>query len=322
MVAAVALRRVEPGPDRRPLLPLLALADEATDQVEAALDEGWLYVLTEDGVDVGAVQVVPHDRWSAELRLVAVDPVHHGRGLGQRMVKGVLEELASLGWHRVVVGTSNAGVGQIAFYQKCGFRLLRIDRDYFDEARGYDGTATENGIVHRDLVWFDQILDPPTEEAASATELLDDWSATMRRAADEFGRPIFGLAGPLAEEGVLNGHGGVPCEQVTLLYRSGGARIEVTTGRKPLGGTDRMVTDLLFRSSSSPPSLPWTLTLSERLVTIPVAGTTTQFRVMESSTGQWLAAGGLGKRHLLIHGTTGVSVDDLALTPVSIDLDG
>jgi RimJ/RimL family protein N-acetyltransferase len=71
--------------------------------------------------------------------------------------------LASLGWHRVVVGTSNAGVGQIAFYQKCGFRLLRIDRDHFDEARGYDGTATENGIVHRDLVWFDQILGPPAD---------------------------------------------------------------------------------------------------------------------------------------------------------------
>jgi hypothetical protein len=31
---------------------------------------------------------------------------------------------------RVIVGTSNAGIGQIAFYQKASFRLWRIERDY------------------------------------------------------------------------------------------------------------------------------------------------------------------------------------------------
>lgn len=54
--------------------------------------------------------------------------------------------------------TSNAGISEIAYYQKCGFRLLSVERDDFDAARGYAGTEMENGIVHRDLVWFDQSL--------------------------------------------------------------------------------------------------------------------------------------------------------------------
>ena len=57
-----------------------------------------------------------------------------------------------------MVGTSNAGIGQIAFYQKAGFRLWRIERDYFTPEKGYDPGERENGLSHRDMVWFDQTL--------------------------------------------------------------------------------------------------------------------------------------------------------------------
>ena len=156
------LRSIEPGSARSAHLPLLLLADDAEDHVRRHLDDGELFVLEDAaGAAVGAVQAVPlgADGRAVELTLVAVAADRQGSGVGKVLVAMVLDRLRASGrFDRVLVGTSNAGIGQIAFYQKCGFRLLRIERDHFDAARGYDGTETENGIVHRDLVWFDQPL--------------------------------------------------------------------------------------------------------------------------------------------------------------------
>ena len=149
------------GDGRVALLPLLYLADSAEEHVRAHLDEGEVFGLLHDGAIIGAVQCVPRDgepEGTVELTLVAVAEVHQGRGAGKEMIALVLEELRRAGFTRAMVGTSNAGIGEIAYYQKCGFRLLSIERDHFDAARGYDGTEMENGIVHRDLVWFDRSL--------------------------------------------------------------------------------------------------------------------------------------------------------------------
>jgi hypothetical protein len=70
----------------------------------------------------------------------------------------VLDDLRGRGVRRVVVGTSSSGVGQLAYYQKAGFRLLSVERDFFSPARGYPEGLTENGIPLRDMVWMDQDL--------------------------------------------------------------------------------------------------------------------------------------------------------------------
>ena len=59
---------------------------------------------------------------------------------------------------RVVLGTGTAGIGQLAFYQKAGFRFWRIERDFFTPERGYPEGLEENGIPLRDMVWLDQEL--------------------------------------------------------------------------------------------------------------------------------------------------------------------
>jgi ribosomal protein S18 acetylase RimI-like enzyme len=92
------------------------------------------------------------------LRAVAIDEQYHRRGLGRQMLDRVLDDLRQRGIKRAVVGTSNAGIGEIAFYQKAGFRLWRIERDVFTAERGYDPEARLNGLPHRDMVWFEQEL--------------------------------------------------------------------------------------------------------------------------------------------------------------------
>ncbi len=141
-------------------MPLLLLADESM-PLRRYLNDGDLYVLRNAGDEpVGVTLVIPNgdEPSTFELRAVAIAEAHHNRGYGQRMLAGVLADLRAQGGRRVTVGTSNAGIGQIAFYQKAGFRLWRIERDYFTPEKGYDPDEQENGLTHRDMVWFDQEL--------------------------------------------------------------------------------------------------------------------------------------------------------------------
>ena len=86
---------------------------------------------TADGAPLGMVLAVELPDGGVELKAVAVDEAHHDRGIGTRLLRAVLARLRADGVARVVVGTGNAGVGQLAFYQKAGFRLWKIERDFF-----------------------------------------------------------------------------------------------------------------------------------------------------------------------------------------------
>ena len=86
-----------------------------------------------------------------------------GRGLNGAVSDGVTA-LRARGVRRVIVGTGNAGIGQLAYYQKAGFRLERIERDpgrELEEAR----ELFPDTVVPRD---FDTVEIPFAERGAPA----------------------------------------------------------------------------------------------------------------------------------------------------------
>jgi len=158
----LTIERVAAGRGREALVPLLLEADESEHEVRGYLQSGDLYVLRAagDAALLGVTLTIPQpdEPGAVELKAVAIDPNRQSRGLGKRMLALVLADLRERGVTRAIVGTSNAGIGQIAFYQKAGFRLWRIEQDFFTPERGYDPESRENGIQHRDMVWMDQSL--------------------------------------------------------------------------------------------------------------------------------------------------------------------
>jgi hypothetical protein len=55
----------------------------------------------------------------------------------------------------VVLATAAADTGVLRFYQRLGFRLLRIERDAFTPAAGYPTELLVDGIRLRDRAWLD-----------------------------------------------------------------------------------------------------------------------------------------------------------------------
>jgi ribosomal protein S18 acetylase RimI-like enzyme len=153
---------VAPGPERERWVPLLELADEPA-PLREYLQDGVLFGLSGVGgagaEPVAAILVIQESPDVAELRAVAVAEAVQGRGVGTKMIGAVLTRLAARGVKTVVVGTASSGVRQLAFYQRCGFRLVRVERDFFRAAKGYPSDLAENGIPIRDMVWMDRDLE-------------------------------------------------------------------------------------------------------------------------------------------------------------------
>ena len=135
-----------------------ALSSEPMRRAMLADDTLTSYTAFHNSEIAGAVVV----RWGgeSEIELLAVDAARRGKGIGQAIVAALLEEARQRGVQRLLVGTGNFSLDNIAFYQKCGFRMSCIRRGYFDDI---DPPEFWQGINLRDMIVFDYALTDATE---------------------------------------------------------------------------------------------------------------------------------------------------------------
>ncbi|MFA4137645.1 MULTISPECIES: GNAT family N-acetyltransferase [unclassified Brevibacillus] len=138
----------------QPPMDLLFLADPSVRLVNDYLQRGHCYVAVMEESIVGVYVLIPTRPDTIELVNVAVDEAHHGKGIGKKLVLHSIEVAKSLGYKTIEVGTGNSSVDQLALYQKCGFRMSWIDRDFF--LRHYEEEIYENGIQVVDMVRLSQ----------------------------------------------------------------------------------------------------------------------------------------------------------------------
>lgn len=135
---------------------LLLLADPSQELVEEYVSRGQCYIAeTEDGI-AGVYVLLQTRPETVELVNVAIDENYQGKGNGKKLVNHAIEQARSAGYKTIEVGTGNSGVGQLALYQKCGFRIVGVDRDFF--IRHYNETIFENGIQVVDMIRLSQDL--------------------------------------------------------------------------------------------------------------------------------------------------------------------
>jgi hypothetical protein len=69
-----------------------------------------------------------------------------------------IAEARTEGARTLLVATAAADTGNLRFYQRLGFRLLRVRRDAFTAAQGYRDDIVIDGIPLRDQVWLSHEL--------------------------------------------------------------------------------------------------------------------------------------------------------------------
>ncbi len=142
--------------DEKAPFDLLLLADPSIEIIEDYLKRGDCYIAEKDGRVVGAYILLPTRPKTVELVNIAVVEEEQGGGIGKQLVMDALHKARTTGYHTVEVGTGNSSIGQLALYQKCGFRIVGVDHDFF--LRHYNDAIYENGIQCKDMIRLSQDL--------------------------------------------------------------------------------------------------------------------------------------------------------------------
>lgn len=142
--------------DREQLRPLFREADDSEQQIDAYLGLGAVFVAEDDGEIIGHLQLITGD--DTELKSMAVAESRRGTGVGRALVRAALEHCRQNAAKRLLVATAAADIGNLRFYQRQGFRMLRVERDAFVPSTGYPDEIVIDGIPLRDRVWLSQDL--------------------------------------------------------------------------------------------------------------------------------------------------------------------
>lgn len=128
---------------------LLLLADPSEAKVRASLAGARCYVAVHDGDTVGTCVLQEQAPGIYELMSIAVRPALQRGGVGSALLRRVIDDCDQAGATVLDVGTGAFGY-QLAFYQRHGFRVREIDRDFF--VRNYPEPIFEDGIRHFDML--------------------------------------------------------------------------------------------------------------------------------------------------------------------------
>ena len=128
-------------------LELLLEADPSQDVIESYLPGSWCFAATaQNSLVAGCVVKQIGDR-KAEILNISVFPRYQQKGIGSDLLRFVLTALKAKGISEVELCTGTFGY-QLTFYQRLGFRVCAVEKDYF--LTHYVEPIFEDGIQHKD----------------------------------------------------------------------------------------------------------------------------------------------------------------------------
>jgi DNA-binding MarR family transcriptional regulator len=89
-------------------------------------EKGW--IAEREGQRAGCVFLVEKSKTIGQLRLLLVEPVARGGGIGARLVHECILEARSMGYAKLVLWTQSNLDAALRIYRKAGFKLVRRER--------------------------------------------------------------------------------------------------------------------------------------------------------------------------------------------------
>lgn len=128
---------------------LLLLADPLESKVREYLNGATCFGAFTDNKLVSVCVTNSNVEDEIELFNIASLPNFQGQGIGTNLLKFVISELKSRNVTKLVLGTGAFG-HQLAFYQRLGFRVNEVVKNFFID--NYDDPIYENGLQHYDML--------------------------------------------------------------------------------------------------------------------------------------------------------------------------
>ena len=138
---------------------LLLLADPSRERVKRYLPGSTCFGARQTdqftpsglGALIGVCVLVPEgdglQRW--EVMNMAVSTAWQSQGIGSALLQRAIREMRERGVQQLDVGTGSFG-DQLLFYQRLGFRVTDIERDFF--LQNYTTPLWERGVQHKDML--------------------------------------------------------------------------------------------------------------------------------------------------------------------------
>lgn len=135
---------------------LLLLADPNEELIKKYLVTGIAYAAFSNQRLVGAFILIPINSDRIELANLAVFEEFQGQGVGKNLLKLAIEVATTANYQFLNVGTGTTSFSALALYQKVGFRIIKVEPNYF--GKFYSQKLWENGIWLRDRLWLELSL--------------------------------------------------------------------------------------------------------------------------------------------------------------------
>ncbi|AGA90944.1 acetyltransferase [Thioflavicoccus mobilis 8321] len=128
---------------------LLLQADPSIKNVKNYLRQSKCFIAKLEDQIVGACVVKPISKNTHELMNISVDPKYQKTGIGRNLLQYVIIATREAKARRLEVGTGTFGY-QLAFYQREGFRVYSIEKNFF--LVNYEEPIYEDGIQLKDML--------------------------------------------------------------------------------------------------------------------------------------------------------------------------
>ena len=129
---------------------LLLLADPSKDLVDTYLKQSDLFIARQDDETVGILVLFPLTAQTVEIKNVAVKPEFQGQGIGRYLIENAVRVALLNKQKSICIGTANSSIGQLYLYQKLGFDITGIKKDFFTD--NYAEPIYEKGIQAKHML--------------------------------------------------------------------------------------------------------------------------------------------------------------------------
>ncbi|WP_214851459.1 GNAT family N-acetyltransferase [Exiguobacterium sp. s193] len=133
-----------------PPMELLLAADPSQKIVDEYLKRGRCFIAESRNQRIGVYVLLPTRPQTIELVNLAVVGQHQGYSVEKYLLRHAIKTAQMMKYTTIEIGTGNSSIGQLALYQKCGFRIVGVDINFF--LRHYEEEMTEHGIRCTDMI--------------------------------------------------------------------------------------------------------------------------------------------------------------------------